>query len=338
MFHIPLHIAPSAICGGILTVVWVCLSWDARFRLRERNLAAMILFGFGGFAFASALATGWARAAFDQFGVSNGNASRYTVFGAYLMIGELYYLAAALSQGWWKDRLRPVWLRAVVPAAVTLFVLLSFVSYGRAVPIYADVHQFNLNLSNAYRWGLQPTDEDNFIHPQPSAVLYLKRQLQLLEIGPYRDRSYSRSTLPVGPFAKVGLLSADRKVTQPFTATDDGLKAVTFKFIRPNGTKTEGAVAWAVSEKGSSQPVAQGTIDATRTRDWVIVRVKLPYLDPSKGRAYEFTLTSKSDDAHGLGIPLYRSVDGSPPVVVSDDVAAAQPDRFTLELVTEYAK
>ena len=52
---------------------------------------------------ASAVATAWARASFDEFGVANGNASRYTIFGAYLMLGQIYYFATGVAQGWWEQ-------------------------------------------------------------------------------------------------------------------------------------------------------------------------------------------------------------------------------------------
>jgi hypothetical protein len=56
--------------------------------------------GFSLFAGVSALATAWGRSAIDVYGVSNANASRYTIFGVYLLLGQIYYVAAGLTGGW----------------------------------------------------------------------------------------------------------------------------------------------------------------------------------------------------------------------------------------------
>ena len=335
MFDLPLPIAVSAVCGGLLLASCAVLCWHARARLREQHFAALILFGFAIFAIVSALATGWGRATFDEYGVSNANSSRYTIFGAYLMLGQLYYLVAGFAHGWWNNAR---WRRSAATGAMA-FVLLSMVSYGRAVKVYIDAHNFNRTLINAYPWGLQPTAQDKLIHPNPQAVYLLKRDLQRLELGPYNSRPFNRQTLPIGEFKKVGLLSGGRQIAQRFRASEDGLKAVAITLVTPNGKQTAGAVEWQVTEVGAAQPVAQGLLDAAYIRDWEAVRLKLPYLGDSKGREYQLALSGKADDAHGMGVALYApAADGNSPLIISEQPGTSKVEILSMALRMEYAK
>jgi hypothetical protein len=337
MFHLPLSIVANVVCGCILLATCAALSLNALPRLRKRNPAAMVLFGFAGFAILSAVATGWARAAFDEFGVANGNASRYTIFGAYLMLGQVYYVGAALAQRWWDERVHPMLARRVVFTLAGIFAVAAFVSYGRAWRVYANAHEFNRDLAQAYVWGLDPVPEDRFIHPNPEATAYLKRELQLLELGPYGNRAYVKAQSPVGKFNKPVYLSGARTVKQRFLAIDDGLKRLSFKFVTPNGEATKGIVTWELSEVGSRWPIARGDVDAHRARDREIVSLKLPYVAASKGRTYELTCSGAGEDVAALGLPLYEPVEGSgQPVVLSDDDDPQR--RFVMELTTEYTK
>lgn len=338
MFHLPLSMAANVACGCILLATGAALSLDALPRLRKRNPAAMVLFGFGGYAILSAVATGWARAAFDEFGVANGNASRYTIFGAYLMLGQVYYVGAGLAHRWWDERAHPMLARRIVFTLAGILIAAAFVSYGRAWRVYANAHDFNRQLAQAYVWGLHPVPEDRFIHPNPEAITYLKRELQLLELGPYSNRAYVKAQSPVGNFNKPVYLSARRTVKQRFLATDGGLKRLSFKFVTPNGKATKGIVTWELSEVGGPQPIARGDVDAAGARDWAIVSLQLPYVAGSKGRTYELTFSGAGEDVAALGLPLYEPVEGSgQPVVLSDD-DDAQRGRLVMELTTEYAK
>lgn len=339
MFDLPTAMAPNVAAGSALVVSFLMLSFHAWPRLRERHLAAMILFGFAGFAIMSAIATGWARAAFDESGVANGNASRYTIFGAYLLLGQIYYLFTGIAQGWWSRMARGTVGGGFVIVATTAFVVLSFVTYGRATRVYVDAHRFNKILLQAYIWGSAPTAEDKFIHPAPEAVAYLKRELQLLEIGPYGNRAFVRLHLPVGKFSKAGVLSASRKITQRFVGSADGLKALALKYVTPNGPATAGTLSWLLNEAGNPFAIASGTVDSRQARDWVEVRLKLPYLATSKGKTYELTFSGTGDDAHGLGIPLYELVAGSPlPVVIAEEGHAPGREQLAMELTMEYAQ
>lgn len=339
MFDIPMQILPNAICGALLLGSYGVLCWHGRVRLREQHSAALILFGFGIFSIVSALVTGWGRAAFDEFGVAAGNSSRYTIFGAYLFLGQLYYIAAGFAHGWWSDKTSEKRPQLYVLLGVAVFVFLSIISYVRALPVYLDAHRFNKSLFNAYPWGLEPTFEDKFIHPNPESVNYLKRELQRLELGPYSNRPFSRAILPIGQFKKAGLLSGDRKLVQQFTATEYGLKAVSVTLVTPNGKQKTGTINWEVAEIGQDKTLASGKLDAVRINDWATVRLKLPYIGASKGRSYKLTLSAKADDAHGLGVALYAPAPAqteSPSI--KEQFKTLNTEGLLMALQIEYAK
>ncbi|HEY9216139.1 MAG TPA: hypothetical protein VIQ29_25205 [Ancylobacter sp.] len=339
MFHIPVQTWPNVVCGVILLVTCAGLSWNAWPRLRERNLAAMILFGFAGFAMMSAVATGWARAAFDEIGVSNGNASRYTIFAAYLLLGQIYYVAAGFGNAWWPRLASGVWSRGINVVAPTIFVILSFVSYGRATRVYADAHQFNTNLSQAYDWGLQPTAEDKYIYPDPVMVGYIKRTLQLHEIGPYGNRPRLKDQVATGKFVQPVLLGSGRKVTQRLVASRDGLKNISLRFVTPSGRATDGTVAWLLTEADNPTPIASGSFDARGVVDWAAMRIKLPYIESSKNHAYDLTLSGSGGDGQAVGLPLYEPVATShAAVLISDRSDTSLDERFATELTMEYVR
>jgi|GEM_PF-3566009 len=339
MFDIPVSIVVNAACGAFAVTTAVLLCWQSRNKLREQNAAAMILYGFTIFAVMSAIATGWGRAAFDEYGIANGNSSRYTIFGAYIMLGQIYYLAVRIANGSWNNALSSVKLQRYIAVVLVAFVFLSFVSYGRAINVYADAHRFSKKLFEAYPWGLHPTIQDQSIHPDPKSVYRLKSDLQRLELGPYNGRQFYSQALPVGEFKKAGLLSGKRQFTLSFTAAEDGLKAVAVTLVTPNGMNTSGSIEWQVTDVAAAQPVARGILDAARIKDWETVRLKLPYLNTSKSREYLLTLTSAADDGRGAGVALYAPlINFKPALQVTEQNGTKIIENLSFGIRLDYTK
>jgi hypothetical protein len=335
MFDLPIPIAFNALCGVVLVAFSALLCWHARARLRACQPAALILFGFTIFAVISAIITAWGRANFDQFTVSNGNSSRYTIFSAYLMLGQLYYLAAGFSEGWWNSR----FLATAAAFAAITFAGFSAVSYKKAITIYNNAHQFNQMVANAYSWGNQPTPDDKFIYPDPHFVIKLKGDLQRLELGPYSNRQFESAALPVGGFQRVFLLSNAGKISQTFIAGKSGLKDILVTLAKPNGRRTAGAIQWQLTEIDNSEAVATGAFDARHVYDWEVMRLKLPYLAQSEGRAYRISLSSGSDDAHALAMPLYAEAAGQKlTVTITNSGAVPETEKLSMALVLDYAE
>ena len=222
---------------------------------------------------------------------------------------------------------------------VTVFIVLSFVTYGRATRVYADRTGSTRMLSQAYIWGLEPTTEDKFIHPAPEFVTYLKRELQLLEIGPYGNRGYAMAELPVGKFVMAGLLSANRKIAQSFTASENGLKSLSFKFVTPNGDATQGTVTWQLTEVGSAQPIGSGSFDARRARTGCRYGSSCLISRPARAKHTNSLFRVPAMTHTRLAS---RCMNRLPPAIrrwpVSDQDDALRRNRLTMELTTEYAQ
>ncbi|MBQ0823535.1 hypothetical protein KBI52_25420 [Microvirga sp. HBU67558] len=191
-FDVPVSTMFNGICGVALVAAACFWAWRAWGDLRNGRPAALILAGFALFAGGSALVTGWGRAAFDAAGVSNANASRYTIFGVYLLLGQVYYIAYLMAgretSGAPTQSGGLSWPSLAASLAVSASVVLAGVTYYRAIRIYQDVRFFSAALATAYPTGLEPTARDGFIHPNQDFVRQLKADLQRLKIGPYRER------------------------------------------------------------------------------------------------------------------------------------------------------
>ena len=301
-FDIPLSTTFSAICGVLLVITFILLVWHGRKNLSAMKPEILILVGFGVFALISAILTGWGRAAFDSYGVANGNASRYSVFGSYLIIGQLYYVfvtfGARLSNN-------PN-LRKSVSKIYIVFVVLAAITFLRAASIYVDAFHFNIKLKEAFTWGLVPTKYDKFIHPNQDFVKTIKSNLQRLEIGPYRDQIYSISSVTFGDYVKAAVTSKTDMIVQQFTATRDGLKAVTVRMVTPNGPMHSGRIHWELIERGTTKTLGKGSAPLSGIKDWQYLKMKLPYFSNSKGKRYELKIYSDLSSATSAGVPLYE--------------------------------
>lgn len=188
-FDIPLSTLFSGLCGCFLVLSAAALIWHGKKRFRDSHPAALILVGFTLFAGISALVTGWGRGAFDDFGIANANSSRYTIFGAYLLLGQIYYLTAGFAEGWLgltPGGAKARWAKTVPALALSVLVVLGGITYYRATHIYLESHNFNIMLSNAYLDRPQVTKLDRIIHPNQEFVGRLKKDLYRLRLGPYR--------------------------------------------------------------------------------------------------------------------------------------------------------
>src|SRR5258708_3901825 len=82
----------SIVCGSFIRLACLAILIARRELFRNPPPHFLILIGFGAFALISAAAVGWTRGAFDQYGIRNGNNSRYVMTGTYIIFGMLYFL------------------------------------------------------------------------------------------------------------------------------------------------------------------------------------------------------------------------------------------------------
>lgn len=334
MFWLPTAIVFNAICGALLLVSWSVAVWRSQPQLRQQKSDVLILIGFGIFALISALATGWGRAAFDEYGVSNGNSSRYSIFGVYLILGQLYYWASYLAHNKFNQK----HLRYITPVSV-IFIIFATVAYINSINVYKDANNFNKTLMNAYIWGLETTELDKRIYPNIDFVKQLKANLQRLELGPYNSRPYARENLALDEVKKIALLSDEKQVSQQFIASQNGLKAVVIKFVTPNGKQNSGEIFWQFNEAGKSQAIAQGKLETSKVHDWGEVRLKLPYLGDSMGHEFIINLSSATQDQHSIGIALSEPKPNfKTSINIKEKNGASKTEVLSLAIGLDYTK
>ena len=173
-----------ALCAGALFSLTVLPR-----RLKERTASGLLFAGYGLFAFGSSILTGWGRAAFDDYGVANANASRYTIFSCYFLYGVLFLIADSRPETGRSpsgvDDASSGPRRWAFPCVVAGLILMAGNTYVKAIPIYRESHEFNKLLQTAY--ATQHSDQDRFIYPRPEIVQSIKSGLRRLRIGPYRS-------------------------------------------------------------------------------------------------------------------------------------------------------
>lgn len=182
-FDIPSVTARNAAAGLVLVGVLAACSYGI-IRARRTSTAARAFAGFALFAVGSAVLTGLGRAEFDEFGVSNANASRYTMYSASAIYAILYAATLIPSAGQSSARR----MRQMVPAALWLIVVAcATLTYARSWKIYGEVKRFDRLLAIAYAAGENESPFDRLIHPGKDRIPYFKGTLKRLRVGPYRD-------------------------------------------------------------------------------------------------------------------------------------------------------
>jgi hypothetical protein len=343
-FHIPLSTLLNGMLGSILVVSALFLMWRAKERARSCDPAALLLVGFTLFSLGGAAVTAWGRAAFDEYGISNANSSRYTVFSVYLLLGIIYYLYSGFGHGTLAGKLPPNHSRrrAALIIATFAFMVCGTITYVRASHIYVDAYHFNRMLMNAFPWGLEPTGLEKYVHPNVDAVINLKSEMQRLQLGPYAAMPLSMQAFSIGTFRRPFLLFDGRRITQRFRASSHGLKAVSVIMNTGNDKQVRYPVTWQIHDVTGENPrrIAKGTFNAKEITDWQYARLQLPYTYDSNGHWYEleFSTFGKSGDYQSVGPALYRLSDSQ-----SELEEAASPDeiiseRLTMALRLEYAK
>jgi hypothetical protein len=172
-------------CGLLLTATTVLLV------LRKKWASAspsMLLFtAFSIFAVGSAFLTALGRADFDALGIANANASRYTIFGTYLVYAILYALSDFRKTDLPERLQGPKTLLVCRSGAIVISAMLMCLaanSYSKSRVIYQEAHDFNQQLAGAF-WGDYQKNE-KYVYPNADRLKVLVGELKRLSIGPYR--------------------------------------------------------------------------------------------------------------------------------------------------------
>ena len=181
-FEIPRKtITANVITGAFLCLVWATMAWRQRKALFEAKPASILCFALGIFTLGSAVLTGWARAAFDEYGLANAGASRYSIFSTYLLMAIAFGLVA----------LRPRWIRPwVCWCAFVLVTVFAINTYARSIKVYRAAHLFNAMVTEA-TYAPEEKTEYRLIYPIEHIAIprELRKNLRRLKLGPYRGQS-----------------------------------------------------------------------------------------------------------------------------------------------------
>jgi hypothetical protein len=183
MFDVP-HVTAMNVAAGFVVVLLLAASWYWIRRARITSTAARAFVGFALFAAGSAALTGLGRAEFDELGLSNANASRYTLFSSWALYAILYAATLVSTAGAFT---RP-WMRRLLPATTWLVIVAcATLTYVRSWKIYAEARRFDGQLAIAYASPENETPFDHLIYPVRERIPYFKSTLKRLRLGPYRD-------------------------------------------------------------------------------------------------------------------------------------------------------
>jgi hypothetical protein len=341
-FDLPETTIWNGAVGGILVGVALPTLWRARSELIARRPAALVLFLFSSFAVISALATAWGRAAFDQFGVANANASRYSIFAVYLTLGLAYYYAERLARvgpGGSRDKARAKAIRIAGMAGAAIFSLLATVTYVRAIAIYDGSHDFNNMLANAYVARGAATDFDLYIFPDPAFRQKARAEMYRLGLGPYRARPRITVRLASGQFTEAMPLTPGMTVSQRFTPDRDDLNGISLQFVTWGRRPSSYNVDWTLYlvDGSARQAKASGHISMGDTYDWQTVTLQSGLMTDSADKIFELELKAPAGSAieDAAGLPLYAPKGESrmPPATVDSQPNAS---GATLGIMTIY--
>lgn len=239
-----------------------------RKQLRQRTKGALLFMGFTLFALGSAAVTAWGRAAVDEYGIANANASQFTVFSSYMLFGILYLIAAHPLQ---------IQIRHVGWAEALLFIgVLAGRTYAHSVAVYQDAHQLNQIVSMAYV--ANQTEQDMFVYPNPAVVAELKTGLKRLQLGPYR----------------VPLPEAAPTTSTPLRELSQNLLEDAFHV---NGIRTDpnlGEILFAHPSSRFALPLAPGAIAIDV--DFGIYDTAMVVLPPTDGVEFRISLTTSAGE------------------------------------------
>lgn len=344
-FDIPISTLMNGGLGSLLVVSALLLIWYSREEARCCQPAALLLVECTLFSLGSAVVTAWGRAHFDDYGISNANSSRYTIFGVYLLVGIIYFICFGLSRTAAKERVvrgHHPWGRGAVIVGTLAFIVFGMITYVRGAQVYVDAHNFNRMLTNAFPWGLEPTGLEKYVHHKAEAVMKLKSAMQRWQLGPYASMPLSMQTFSIGTYRRQFLLFDGRRIMQRFRANAPGLKAIAVTMTTDYNKHARYHVVWQVHDVTSDDRrlVGSGIFDTRDISDWQSLRLQLPFTAGSSGHLYELELSSegKVDERQSVGPALYSLTDdqsGLEQATGSDEISS---EPLTLALRLEYAK
>jgi hypothetical protein len=181
--------ARNVVTGFILVTAIAARAYGL-LRVRDRSPAARAFSLFALFAVGAAVLTGMGRAHFDEYGVANANASRFVLFGSYVLYACLYDGARGSV---FRSPLNSRWSIRLRTAAALLLLACATLTYARSWKVYAQARHFDQLLQTAYAVAPAANPFDHLIYPFQEEIPGYKATLRRLRVGPYRDAADDRA-------------------------------------------------------------------------------------------------------------------------------------------------
>jgi hypothetical protein len=302
------------VVGIILVALALTLCVRARHRMRAGDPASLMLLSTTLFAGGSAILTGWGRAAFDANGVAAATQSRYSIFGAYLLYGLVYYGVARAARDEWRElyperlRARPSTAGAVVGVIVLIITVFATINYTRGIRSYTAARDFNDGLQAAYSLSPKARDLDGYIHGVPSRARQIRGDLLRLRIGPYHNIDTTETTPPTAPRqpaqASELKLGPSMQLSQVFTADRDRLVMVSLPLASaepvPKGVLLDWKLFSGAGKARQELASAQMTLDGSRKA----VNLFLGNVGDSAGKEYTLELSMPASSSRAVQFAL----------------------------------
>jgi hypothetical protein len=336
-FDVPLATKFNGMVGMFLVVSTLLVLRKASIDLQAKRPEAFLLFSFVVFAVISAVVTAWGRAG---FGVHGAQSSRYSTFAAYLLVGIIYYFAVRFARSSWAGLPYPL-ARYSCLLIIGVLLVLSSISYVRAVPIYRIAHNFNQIAASAYGPRDVATDLDKQLYPDSNYFQTAKATLYRLGLGPYRLLPLESATLSSGSFVRAISLTSGMKVVQRFKPLLPRMRSISLPVVDFARVPTKYFINWKVTAvaKRVRQEVTSGTLLSSEFHDWQNVTLQIPVLPGSTlPDEIEVEFSVRRDQVPPLpaGLPLYQSTNSgmSPPVEI-DGVGSPDGGVLALQILYE---
>jgi hypothetical protein len=185
-WNLPRGTGFSATTGAALVLLAGVTLWRNLALFRAGSPGAWLGLASMLFAGGSALLTAWGRAGFDDMGADNGNSSRYSIYGAYLLAGMIYVWGTRRDAGTSPGVQPAGWIAPLATIAFVVFVGCSARAYAKSIVVYKDVRAFNNKVVESYSPGADSPAHVARIFPKPEFVADLKQKLHKWQLGPYR--------------------------------------------------------------------------------------------------------------------------------------------------------
>jgi hypothetical protein len=303
--------AAPALLGAILVAAALATTGPALRDLKSGRPHAAIFFLFSGFAVASGIVTAWGRSD-TEYLVPLADSSRYTIYSIYLVIAFVYYFAVRIAE---MGNLRTNMPRrfVVLGSALSVFYLLSLITFYRAIPVYQQSRALSDSLAKVYAGRGQPSELDYPVFPRVEFFRDAKFTMYRLGIGPYRGHAIEALQLSKGPFVDGLALTPGMHVVQRFALSRPAINAIALQLYSLGKKPSDYRIDWKIKARAGekTEGIGEGSISTFNYVEWK--KIRLPTSVVPIGATdieLEISVVADRNVSVPVWLPLFRTLDG----------------------------